>query len=242
MRKLLVNIDHVATIRNARGETVPDPVRAARVAEKAGAAGIVFHLREDRRHIRDEDVYRLREVIQGVFDFEMAATDEMIRFCTQLKADLATLVPESREELTTEGGLNMEKVKPDFQDRVFPPLKEAGVAISLFIDPNPKDIEIAAELGAEVVELHTGTYANATDFEQKNRELERLRKAAVQAHDFGIQVNAGHGLNFENIHDFLKSVPHLKEISIGHALIADALFNGLENTVRRMADIITDNH
>ncbi len=238
MRQLLVNIDHVATLRNARGEHVPDPVRAAEVAENAGAAGIVFHLREDRRHIRDDDVLRLREVVRGIFDFEMAPSDEMITICSRMKADYATLVPENREELTTEGGLDMKRVKEDFRSRVFPPLKEAGVGISLFIDPVPEDIAIAAELGAEAVELHTGTYANATDPQTSRLELERLRDAAVQVHSLGMRVNAGHGLNFENIHPFLDQVPHLQDISIGHALIADALFRGLENTVRHMADII----
>ncbi len=238
MRQLLVNIDHVATLRNARGGIAPDPVEAAVVAESAGAAGIVFHLREDRRHIRDDDVIRLREVIRGLFDFEMASTDEMLEFCIRIKADLATLVPESREELTTEGGLNMRKVKEDFRSRVFPPLKEAGIAISLFVDPDEEDIAIAAELEAEIVELHTGTYANAETSHVRDRELNRLRKAAVMAHQRGMKVNAGHGLNFENIHLLLENVPHLQDISIGHALIADALFYGMEHTVRRMADII----
>ncbi|MDG5767405.1 pyridoxine 5'-phosphate synthase [Balneolales bacterium ANBcel1] len=238
MKQLLVNIDHVATLRNARGEKVPDPVRAAMVAEEAGAAGIVFHLREDRRHIRDDDVYRLREAVRGLYDFEMAPTDEMIAFCCKLKADLATLVPESREELTTEGGLNMKKLEPDFRDRVIPPLKDAGVAISLFIDPNPADIELSARLGVEAVELHTGNYANARDPRKQKHELERLRLAAIKAHELGLRVNAGHGLDFDNIDLLLAEVPHLQDLSIGHALIADALFNGLENTVRRMADII----
>ncbi len=238
MRKLLVNIDHVATIRNARGEGVPDPVEAAKVSERAGAAGIVFHLREDRRHIRDDDVYRLKETVQGLFDFEMAATDEMLKICTGIKADLATLVPESRQELTTEGGLNMKLLREDFRDRVLPWLHDEGVAVSLFIDPEKADIEIAAELGVEAVELHTGTYANATTSQAQTRELERLREAAILAHELGIRVNAGHGLNFENITPLLNTVPNLQDISIGHALIADALFNGLENTVRKMADVI----
>ena len=240
MRRLLVNIDHVATLRNARGEKVPDPVEAAKVAEMAGAAGIVFHLREDRRHIRDDDVVRLKEVVRGLFDFEMAATDEMLDICIRLNADVVTLVPESREELTTEGGLDMQKVKKDFRERVFPPLKQAGIAISLFVDPEDRDLVIGAELGAEAVELHTGAYANAANRMSRENELERLRKAAIRAHELGLTVNAGHGLNFDNIRPLLDGVPYLKDISIGHALIADALFNGLENSVRRMADIITE--
>ncbi len=240
MRSLLVNIDHVATLRNARGETVPDPVHAAIVAEKAGASGIVFHLREDRRHIRDEDVHRLRRVVKGLFDFEMAATDEMIKICIDTKADLVTLVPESREELTTEGGLDMKKVREDYRKRVFPQFKKAGIAISLFVDPEEADIAIAAELEAEAVELHTGTYATADTDARRRVELDRLRSAAIQAHELGMKVNAGHGLNFDNIQPFLDHVPHLADISIGHALIADAVFSGLENSVRRMADIIAE--
>ncbi len=239
MGNLLVNIDHVATLRNARGETVPDPVEAAIVAENAGAAGIVFHLREDRRHIRDDDVFRLRKVIRGLFDFEMAATDEMLEICIGIKADLVTLVPESRQELTTEGGLDMRKVRDDFRKRVFPPLKKAGIAISLFVDPEEEDLVISAELEAEAVELHTGSYAAATSGQVQKNELDRLRRAAIQAHELGLKVNAGHGLNFDNIQPLLDNVPHLNDLSIGHALIADALFNGLENTVRRMAGIIT---
>lgn len=238
MRNLLVNIDHVATLRNARGETVPDPVQAAIIAEKAGASGIVFHLREDRRHIRDDDVVRLKKAVRGLFDFEMAATDEMLRICVGMKADLATLVPESRQEITTEGGLDMKTVKDDFRKRVFPPLKKAGIAISLFVDPNEEDIRISAGLEAEAVELHTGAYATATTREIRQVELHRLRDAAELAHSLGMKVNAGHGLNFENIQPLLDQVPHLNDISIGHALIADALFHGLEDSVRRMADII----
>ncbi len=238
MRQLLVNIDHVATLRNARGEKVPDPVEAARICEMAGAAGIVFHLREDRRHIRDEDVYALKKVVKGLFDFEMAATDEMIRICLDVHADVVTLVPESREELTTEGGLNMRKVEKDYRERAIPPFKEAGIEISLFVDPEPADLDICAGLGVEAVELHTGSYANAETPEVRRKELLRLRNAAEHAHRIGLKVNAGHGLNFGNIQLFLDEVPHLTDLSIGHALIADAVFNGLENTIRRMADII----
>ena len=240
MRQLLVNIDHVATLRNARGETRPDPVQAAKVAEASGAAGIVFHLREDRRHIRDDDVYRLKEVVTGLFDFEMAATDEMLAICTRIGADLATLVPESRQELTTEGGLDMKAVAEDYRQRVVPTLREAGIGISLFVDPTDQDIDISAELGVEAIELHTGMYANSAPGHAREQELDRLRRAAVRAHALGLKVNAGHGLDFENIGPLLEQVPHLADISIGHALVADALFNGLEHSVRRMADLITD--
>ncbi len=236
--QLLVNIDHVATLRNARDEGYPDPVEAARVCEDAGAKGIVFHLREDRRHIRDSDVQRLKQSVRGLIDFEMAATDEMLKICSKIQPDLSTLVPEKRQELTTEGGLDMKVLYKDFQTRVVPFLKENHVAISLFVDPVIDDIKRSVDLGVEAVELHTGTYANAeTDIERKY-ELDRLIKAAELAHSSGLQVNAGHGLNFENTRPLIESIPFLHDVSIGHALICDALFNGLVNSVQRMADII----
>lgn len=167
--QLLVNIDHVATLRNARGEGYPDPADAASVCERAGASGIVFHLRKDRRHIRDEDVYRLKKSVKGTLDFEMAASDEMIKICKNVKPHLCTLVPEGREELTTEGGLNMSMVYDDFKNRVFPAFEGTGINISLFLDPNPKDIELAHKLGTDAIELHTGTFANAPDEEAQKK-------------------------------------------------------------------------
>jgi pyridoxine 5-phosphate synthase len=237
--QLLVNIDHVATLRNARGEGRPDPVEAARICEEAGAKGIVFHLREDRRHIRDEDVHRLKKSVKGLLDFEMAATPEMMDISLQVAPHLVTLVPESREELTTEGGLLMRSVFDDYNSRVVPRFKKAGILMSLFVDPNPEDIELTHRLGAEAIELHTGTYANADDL-QKKTELKRLRAAAEYAHSLGLKVNAGHGLDFGNIRQLLDEVPYLNDISIGHALMCDALFNGLANSVERMAAIIHD--
>ncbi len=235
--KLLVNVDHVATLRNARSEGFPDPVEAARVCESSGAAGIVFHLREDRRHIKDDDAWGLKDAVKGLLDFEMGATDEMLDICCRMKPDLCTLVPEKREEITTEGGLNMKHIMADYSRRVLPRLKDAGIPVSLFVEPEPDDIERCAELGVPVVELHTGTYANATP-EKRQAELDRLRRAAETAHKHGIKVNAGHGLNFENIRPFIEQVPHLEEISIGHALIADALMRGLPETVREMSRIL----
>ncbi|HKJ45821.1 MAG TPA: pyridoxine 5'-phosphate synthase [Balneolales bacterium] len=239
--KLLINIDHIATLRNARGEGVPDVVKAASVCEDAGADGIVFHLREDRRHMRDEDVDRLSKSIRGIIDFEMAATDEMLKKCAEVKPHLSTLVPEKREELTTEGGLQLTKLYDDFKQRVFPFLKDKGITISLFVDPEPKEIEKAIELGTDEIELHTGTYANADSSGKQKEELDRLTVAARMAHDAGIKVNAGHGLNFENIELLLNTVPHLNDVSIGHALICDAIFNGLANSVKHMK-AITDNY
>ncbi|MBN2731578.1 MAG: pyridoxine 5'-phosphate synthase [Balneolaceae bacterium] len=236
--QLLVNVDHVATLRNARGEGYPSPIEAAEVCERAGAEGIVFHLRKDRRHIRDEDVYALKKGVKGTLDFEMAATREMLNMCVEIKPDLITLVPESRQELTTEGGLNMPGVFDDFEHRVFPHVRQTNIAISLFIDPNPEDVELAHKLDSDAIELHTGTYANARSEPSRNAELERLRKAAEQAHELGMKVNAGHGLNLDNLGDFIHYVPHLNDVSIGHALISTALFKGLENTVKEFLEIM----
>ncbi|KPP96095.1 MAG: pyridoxine 5'-phosphate synthase PdxJ [Bacteroidetes bacterium HLUCCA01] len=237
--ELLVNIDHIATLRNARGEGVPDPVEAARICEDNGAAGIVFHLREDRRHIRDHDVYALREHIRGTVDFEMAATDEMLGICEKIRPHICTLVPESRQELTTEGGLNMRMIFEDYRSRVIPRLLDTGTIISLFVDPNPDDIQRCRELGVQAIELHTGMYANARKASVVEHELERLREAAELAHSLGLIVNAGHGLNFTNTTPFIRAVPHLADISIGHALVTHAVFHGLATSVRTMADIIS---
>ncbi|MCH8486416.1 MAG: pyridoxine 5'-phosphate synthase [Candidatus Cyclonatronum sp.] len=239
MKKLLVNVDHVATLRNARSEGYPDPVEAARICESHGAAGIVFHLREDRRHIKDADAWGLKEAVTGLLDFEMGATDEMLDICCRMKPQLCTLVPEKREEITTEGGLNMPLIMADYRSRVLPKLAEAGVPVSLFVEPSIRDMELCAELGVPVVELHTGTYANASDAD-KPRELKRLREAAERAHSLGIKVNAGHGLGFANIRPFLEEVPHLAEISIGHALMADAIMRGLPTSVSEMAALINE--
>lgn len=240
--QLLVNIDHVATLRNARGEGYPSPIEAATVCERAGAAGIVFHLRKDRRHIRDEDVYALKKTVKGTLDFEMAATREMLNMCVEIKPDFITLVPESRQELTTEGGLNMPGVFDDFEQRVFPHVRQTDIAISLFIDPNPEDVELAHKLGSDAIELHTGSYANTHAKASRNAELERLKKAAKQAHELGMKVNAGHGLNLNNLSDFIDYVPHLNDVSIGHALISTALFKGLEPTVKAFLDIMKNHN
>lgn len=240
MIRLLVNIDHVATLRNARGEGFPDPVEAAAVCENAGAAGIVFHLRGDRRHIRDDDVYRLKKSVTGMLDFEMAASDEMIEISLETDPELITLVPEGREELTTEGGLNMNTVYDDFESRVFPAFSNTDIKISLFLDPNPKDIELAQKLGTDAVELHTGTFANAQNNEDQLNELKRLARAAELIHEAGMTVNAGHGLNLDNLPLLIENVPHLADISIGHALISKSIFWGLERTVKEYLKIINE--
>lgn len=236
--QLLVNVDHVATLRNARGEGYPDPAEAAKVCEQSGASGIVFHLRKDRRHIKTEDVYRLKETVTGDLDFEMAATDEMLTISKDVNPELITLVPESREELTTEGGLDMKTVFEDFRDRVFPAYEDTNIAISLFVDPNEKDIELAAKLGSDAIELHTGTYANATTEADRNHELSRLKEGAELAHSLNMKVNAGHGLNLDNLAPLVETVPHLNDISIGHALVSSALFYGLDNTVKKFTAIM----
>jgi len=238
--RLLVNIDHIATLRNARGEGYPDPAEAAAVCENAGANGIVFHLRSDRRHIRDEDVYKLKKSVKGILDFEMSASDEMITICKEIQPHLCTLVPEGREELTTEGGLNMVTVFDDYQNRVMPAFKNTRIETSLFLDPNPKDIELAYELGADAIELHTGTFANAKDENSRKRELKRLNEGAELIHKLGMRVNAGHGLNLDNLGELILEVPYLEEISIGHALVSRAVFCGLEHTVREYMKIMKD--
>lgn len=240
--QLLVNIDHIATLRNARGEGYPVPADGAKVCEDAGAAGIVFHLRGDRRHIKDEDLPELKAAVKGILDFEMAATDEMIQLMLELKPDICTLVPEGREELTTEGGLHMESVYEDFHTRVFPAIREGSeekhIEISLFVDPNPDDIRLAHQLGSDAIELHTGTYANAPDQSARDFELNRLREAAQLAHSLGLKINAGHGLNQQNLPLFLEQVPHLADISIGHALISESIFIGLSSTVKAYLSIM----
>ena len=237
--RLLVNVDHVATLRNARGEGFPDPAEAAKVCEEAGAAGIVFHLRVDRRHIRDNDVARLNKSVTGILDFEMAASDEMIDICLDTDPDIVTLVPEGREELTTEGGLNMKKIYDDYEQRVFEKLADPKLIISLFLDPNPKDIELAHKLGADAVELHTGTFANTSNEEDRIHELKRLQKASELIHEAGMLVNAGHGLNLDNLPVLVENVPYLADISIGHALISQSIYWGLDKTVKEYLKIMS---
>ncbi|MEX0944884.1 MAG: pyridoxine 5'-phosphate synthase [Balneolaceae bacterium] len=236
--QLLVNIDHVATLRNARGEGYPDPTEAAIVCEENGAAGVVFHLRSDRRHIRDLDVYNLKSAVKGLLDFEMAASDEMITICKEIDPHLCTLVPEGREELTTEGGLDMKKVFDDFQNRVMPAFEGTHIEISLFLDPNPVDIELASNLGVDAIELHTGTFANASNKDAEKRELQRLKEGAELIHELGMKVNAGHGLNLDNLPILIDHVPYMEDISIGHALISKALFWGLDKTVREYLKLL----
>jgi pyridoxine 5-phosphate synthase len=234
--RLAVNIDHIATLRNARNEYEPDPIEAALLAEKSGAAGIVCHLREDRRHIRDMDLERLREAVTTKLDLEMAMTPEMQRIALKTRPELITLVPEKREELTTEGGFDNTR-HYDTLVEFLKPLKAAGIESSIFIEPSQNAITLAAQAGAEIVELHTGTYALKTEDDERARELERIRDAARFAKSLGLKVVAGHGLNYMNIAPF-KDITEIEEVSIGHAIIARAVMTGLDSAVKEMLRII----
>ncbi len=229
--RLGVNIDHVATIRNARGGTHPDPLRAARMAAAAGADGITAHLREDRRHMTDDDISRLSEAIELPLNLEMAATDEMLAIALRHHQHAACIVPERRAERTTEGGLDAaaghDHLRP-FVDR----LGAAGIRVSLFVEPEARQLEAAHALGAPVVELHTGAYCVATD-DARRGQLERLRRAAAHAHDLGLECHAGHGIGFDTVAP-IAEIPTIVELNIGHFLIGEAIFGGLDGAIRRM--------
>jgi pyridoxine 5-phosphate synthase len=231
-----VNIDHVATLRQARGTRYPEPVQAALVAEQAGADSITAHLREDRRHIQDRDIFLLKDMIHTRLNMEMAVTDEMIDIATKVKPQACCLVPEKREELTTEGGLdvagNLHRLKAACDK-----LAAAGVEVSLFIAAEEAQIDAAIKAGAPVVELHTGRYAEAKNPQQQAEELERLRQAARYAHSAGLQVNAGHGLHFYNV-EAICTIPEIVELNIGHSIIAQALFSGLAQTVKDLKQLM----
>jgi pyridoxine 5-phosphate synthase len=226
-----VNIDHVATVREARGTDYPSVIEAARLAERAGADSITVHLREDRRHIQDADVSVLCATTQTRVNLEMAVTSEMLEIALQHHPADACLVPEKREELTTEGGLDVAANRTVVASAI-ERLQDAGIRVSLFIDPDPVQLRAAAEVGAPVIELHTGTYADAVGEEQE-QELQRLRKACLLGHELGLQINAGHGLHLENVQAVTR-LPHMTELNIGHSIIARAIFVGLEAAVHEM--------
>lgn len=244
MIQLGVNIDHIATLRQARyagaidaHNVEPDPVAAAALCERAGCHGITAHLRADRRHIQDRDIFRLRESVLTKLNLEMGNTREILEIALRIVPDEVCLVPENRAEVTTEGGLDCVSQR----DALAPTIKRlqaAGIRVSLFIEPSPDQIEIARELGAEIVELHTGAFANATGTEQKE-ELTRLRSAADFAYKLKLQVNAGHGINYANI-ALIRTVPHLEELNIGHSIVSRAVFFGLEEAVRGMLAAMND--
>lgn len=235
MPRLHVNIDHVATVRQARREAFPDPIAWALAAEKAGAEGITCHLRKDRRHIQDADVARLKESITTVLNLESSLDPEMIAIATETHPGALCLVPENRQEVTTEGGLDVIRERERL-DAIVPKFTQAGVLVSLFVDADREQLEAAAQTGAQFVELHTGSYANSQGH-TRARELERLFEGACVAHDLGLRVNAGHGLDYENL-PAIVTLPHLEELNIGFAIVAHSLFVGVEQAIREMRTLI----
>lgn len=233
--RLGINIDHVATVRNARGGTTPDPARAAKLAQAAGADGITAHLREDRRHIADADIEAILDVIDIPLNFEMAATDEMQKIALRHKPHAVCLVPEKREERTTEGGLEVAREENRIAHFIAP-LRDAGCRVSIFIAADRRQIEAAARIGAPVVELHTGAYCDAFAegrFEDRDAELLRLKNMAALALDLGLEVHAGHGLTYDTVKP-IAAFPEVRELNIGHFLIGEAIFSGLDSAIRRM--------
>ena len=239
--RLGVNIDHVATVRNARGSAYPDPVRAGLMAEAAGADGITAHLREDRRHIRDGDIEALMESLTVPLNFEMAATEEMQKIALRHKPHAVCIVPERREELTTEGGLDVaraQKTLPSFIE----PLRDAGCRVSLFIGADPDQVEASARVGAAVVELHSGAYCDLFHegkFEESAKELERITQMATYAHSLGLEVHIGHGITYDTVKP-LAALPETMELNIGHFLIGEAIFVGLEPSIQEMRRLMDE--
>ncbi len=236
MAKLGVNIDHVATIRQARGGSEPDPVTAAALAELAGADGITIHLREDRRHIQDRDLKLLRQTVKTKLNLEMAATAEMVAIALAVKPDMCTLVPEKRQELTTEGGLDVRIAMQGIAE-VVEKLQNGGIAVSLFVDPDSDQVKASSKVRADYIEIHTGAFAEAKDWKTEQAELERIENAIKLASKLGLGINAGHGLNYNNIRK-VASLGGIEEFNIGHSIISRAVFMGLDRAVRDMVDLI----
>ena len=234
--KLCVNVDHIATLRQARGGVEPDPIEGAKICEEAGAHGITVHLREDRRHISDQDVEILKERVKGKFNLEMALSDEIIEFALKIAPDQITLVPEKREELTTEGGLDVQK-NFDRISSTIQAFKEKGIIVSLFIEPDTKTVELSKKAGADYIEIHTGTYCNADNQKNIENEIQKIYTAARLGHELGIGINAGHGLNYTNIIPVIQT-PALDELNIGHSIISRSLFTGLHKAVSDMIEVI----
>ena len=231
-----VNIDHVATLRNARGGVDPDPIQAAEICEKSGATSITTHLREDRRHIKDQDVKTLKKILKTNLNLEMAVTDEMQKIALSVKPHSVCLVPEKRQEVTTEGGLDVASRLNRITEFV-QPLLDAGILVSLFIVPSKEQVYAAAKTGAQFIELHTGQYSMAFGTPDETEEFEKLREASRLAHALGLKVNAGHGLNYENVYR-MKQIEDLYELNIGHSIIARSVFVGLEQAVNEMKNLI----
>lgn len=238
MARLVVNVDHIATIRQARGINEPDPVLAAGLAELAGADGIICHLREDRRHINDRDLRLLRECVKTKLNLEMAAVDEMIDIALMTKPDLVTLVPEKRKELTTEGGLDV-KARPVHYRNVTERLKSEGILVSFFVDADPEQLKASHDCNADIVEIHTGHYSGARSEPEAIQLFERVAEAVKSAADLNLGISAGHGLNYLNIKRF-KSLPQIEEYSIGHSIVARAVLVGFERAVHEMIRLVRD--
>lgn len=234
--RFALNVDHIATLRNARGESQPDPVTAALIAEQAGVDGVVVHLREDRRHIIERDVRLLRELITTKLDLEMAAVDDIIKIACDVGPELATIVPEKRQELTTEGGINVIDNINLLRDTI-KTLHKSEIEVSLFIEPDIDQIDSSAEISADFIEIHTGVFANAISEEEQFDELEKIRLAVKHAKKLGLGVNAGHGLNYQNIKIF-KELTDVDEVSIGHAVIARSVIVGMKEAVQEMIRLI----
>jgi len=236
MARLAVNIDHVATLREARKINVPDPVMAAGIAEMAGAECIICHLREDRRHINDRDLALLRQVIKTRLNMEMAAVDEMVKIAGDIMPDMVTLVPEKRQELTTEGGLDV-KANPDYYAKVVERLVAKGIRVSFFVDPDTSQIEAAHKAGADIVEIHTGHYSEAVSEQEEEERFRRIAAAVEASADLKLGISAGHGLDYYNIKRF-RFLPRIQEYSIGHSIMARAIIVGLDRAVRDMIELI----
>ena len=236
MARVAINVDHIATVRQARLVAEPDPVTAAALAELAGAQGIVVHLREDRRHIQDRDVEILRRTVKSRLNLEMAATEEMIGIALRIKPDLVTLVPEKRQELTTEGGLDVVLHQESLKEALLM-LHDGDIAVSLFVNPDSAHIETAQRIEADYVEIHTGTFAEAKTLSRRQEELDRILAAVKLAHELGLGINAGHGIDYQNIF-WLRHIAEIEEYSIGHAVIARAVLVGMERAVGEMIALV----
>jgi pyridoxine 5-phosphate synthase len=237
MIKLFVNVDHVATVREARKTYEPDPLKAALLAEKAGAYGITAHLREDRRHVQDDDIRRLKDQITTPLNLEMAAVDEMIRIAIDTKPFQVSIVPEKRQEITTEGGVNILE-QEDHLIYVGHKMKEKDILFSLFIDPDSDQVEVAKKVRADSIELNTGPYSEASSTDEKSQHLVQLGKAAMQAHDLGLRVFAGHGLTTNNVPAIIHNVPWIEELNIGHHIVSRSIYVGMEQSVKDMINCI----
>lgn len=236
MARLAVNVDHVATVRQARGIDEPDPILAAGLAELAGADGIICHLREDRRHINDRDLSILRQTVRTKLNLEMAAVADMVDIAVNTKPDVVTLVPEKREELTTEGGLDV-RSQPNHYKKVVERLKKEGIEVSFFVDPDPEQIRTSHQCGGNIVEIHTGHYAEARSESEAAERFKRIMTAVESAADLKLGISAGHGLNYVNVKRF-NVLPQIQEYSIGHSIVSRAIMIGFERAVREMVDLV----